>query len=344
MVIDTVYLNDSDKVLYFNLWVTMYCNFSCRYCYESDNKPSSYMTNDVADSSISFILDLFQKGKYTALWINFHGGEPMLNVKIIKYIVEKLYKYNIKLFTSMTTNCSVLDEEICDYINELTISLDGKKDTHDRNRIQRNGKGTYDLVINNALKMLRKKGEVRLRMVVSPDTVSELASGIKHLVSLGFNEIIAGVDYFNSNWNEQLFDELQGQYELVRKWRDTEMMGVKLRIGTLDETPQEKGRCVVGCDGYQVNTDGFIYPCTYVVGKNEFCIGNVFNGFDQEKIDKLNRISDRSTEVCEGCSNYKYCTSPRCLMLNYILTGDYYIPSGVVCANENLKLKLHGYI
>lgn len=343
MVKKEVYLSESDKVLFFNIWVTRYCNFSCRYCYESEDKPSAYLSESTADRTVDFILDMFRRDGYTALWINFHGGEPMLNTKLIKHIVEAICLQDIRLYTSMTTNCSVWDDEICDYIQELTVSIDGLKETHDRNRIQHNGNGTYDNIIGNALKYLEKNGNVRLRMVVSPDTVTELAEGIKHLASLGFNEIIAGVDYFSDLWNEELFNELLNQYLIVKKWRELEGLD-ELRIGTLDEYPKERGRCEVGCDGYQVSVDGSIYPCTYVVDKKEFCIGDVFSGLDNEKIDEFNRINHHSTEACEGCGNYKYCISPRCLMLNYLLTGDYYTPSGVVCADENLKLQLHGYI
>lgn len=86
--------------------------------------------------------------------------------------------------------------------------------------------------------------------------------------------------------------------------------------------------------------DGKLYPCSYVVNRAEFCIGDIRNGIDKLAVEKINCLNRKTNIVCEGCSNYKYCISPRCLMINKILTDDFYTPSAVICAAENVKLRL----
>ena len=345
MAVDKVFLEEKDHFLMFNIWVTLYCNFCCKYCYETSDKPSVYMNEETADAAISFMLDMLEKHGGNALWINFHGGEPMLNGKIIKYILQKLKGRmpDIKLLTSMTTNCSVWDEEICDLIQEISVSVDGNQPVHDRNRIKRDGSGTYKLIIKNALEFQKRKNGVRLRMVVTPDNVGELYDSIRHLLSLGFREIIPGVDYFNTNWNQELFETLYHQLNKLKKYRKWHFFN-KSVIGLLDDEFTKKGQCIVGEDGYQVSVDGKLYPCSYVVNHPDFCIGDVRNGIDHAAVERINCLNNETNKVCEGCSNYSYCISPRCLMFNKVLTGDYYTPSAVVCAVENVKLRLRGLL
>ena len=70
-------------------------------------------------------------------------------------------------------------------------------------------------------------------------------------------------------------------------------------IGILDDKIHELGVCYAGCDGYQIDTDGRLYPCSYVVRDSEFCIGDVENGFDENKIVEINSISRRLCWVRE---------------------------------------------
>lgn len=338
------YITENDNFFFINIWVTLYCNYKCKYCYETSDKPNMYMSVDTADDVVKFIINETKKENCNSIWINFHGGEPSLNTLVIKHIVERISEEmpEHKLHTSMTTNCSTFNESICDYISELTVSLDGIGEAHDLNRITRDGKGTFENSMINALKYLEiYKDELRLRTVITPNNVEYVAEGIEYLYSLGFRIIVPGIDYFSDQWTEELFDILYEQFCYIKKFYNT--CEPKTLIGLIDDPISPKGKCYVGCDGSNVSVDGKLYSCTYVVGEKEYCIGDVCSGTDEEKIGTINCLNKKEVEECKDCNYYNYCTSPRCLILNKKLTGDYYTPSAIVCAEENLKLKVKEY-
>lgn len=338
-------LTDKDKFFFANIWVTLYCNYCCSYCYETSDKPNMYMSPDTADSVVGYVLENAEKENCNAIWLNFHGGEPTLNKDIVKRIIDRISeeKPDIKLHTSMTTNCSSLADDMYDYITELTVSIDGVREAHDKNRLNHSGKGTFDVSMKNALRYLEEYGsKLRLRTVIAPNNVSYVSEGIRYLYELGFRIIVPGVDEFSEEWTDELFDELYEQLCIVKEFRrgcDEDTI-----IGILDDTIKEKGKCYVGCDGTNISVDGRLYPCTYVVGESEFCIGDVFSGIDEEAVKRIDCINMKEVEACKGCNYYKYCNSPRCLIVNRKLTGDFYTPSAIVCAEENLKLRLRDYI
>lgn len=337
------YLSCDQHTLFCNIWVTSFCNFACKYCYESTDKPEVYMSRETADQTLQFLETLMQQQHYDGIWLNFHGGEPMLNADIIKYITDETERRGYRIYTSMTTNCSVRDAEICDYIDELTVSLDGDQTVHDRNRVTRTGKGTFQLVIDNARYYLEHAENTRLRMVVRSDNVSNLARSVQYLYGLGFRVIIPGLDYFDPDWTEALFDQLLEQYQALYRWRIANVQE-EATIGTLDETIKPRGKCAVGCDGYQIAQDGKIYPCTYITGKPEYCIGDVRSGIDPEAVRRINCAVQQEVPACSGCANTPYCIAQRCLILNQQLTGELTTPSAILCAEENMKQRLWKYI
>lgn len=334
-----------EEFIVVNLWVTLECNYECKYCYEKGKKEYCYLDKAKADEVIEFVHNQCIKEKRNILWINFHGGEPMLNSSIIKYVVDSIREKDIvtKLYTSMTTNCSIYDESIVDYICELTVSIDGTKEAHDRNRVTQNGNATYDRSIKNALKYLHRHPHIRLRTVVTPNNVGDVFEGVKQLLDMGFRTIIPGIDYFDSSWEEKDFETLYEQVEKIRLYIEEHRIR-DAYIGILEKKIHELGVCEVGCDGYQIDSDGKLYPCSYVVRDMDFCIGDVKNGFDENKILQINSLNRRKVEDCVGCANYKYCETPRCLLLNKQITGDYYTPSPVVCSFENLLLRVRGLL
>lgn len=335
------YIDNNEQRIHINLWVTRECNFACKYCYEDGIKEAAFLTESKADQIIEFIEKLCIQENKKTVWLTFHGGEPMLNTPIIKYVVDKFRDSKVvsKMFTSMTTNCSIYDESILDYLCELTVSIDGTKAAHDRNRVTKTGAGTYDNSIKNALKYLEKHNMVRLRTVVTPNNVSDVSDGVKELLDYGFRTIIPAIDYFDSSWKDEDFDVYYQEILKIKEYI-TEKNIYDANVSVTNPQIEVRGICQVGCDGYQIDCHGDIYSCTYVVGRKEFCIGNVETGFDQNVIDSINHLCHKNVDACSDCSYYKYCTTSKCLLLNKLLTGDFYSPSPVVCADENIALRI----
>lgn len=333
-----------DDFLTFTIWTTSYCNFNCRYCYETENKPSNFMDIETASRVIEYIRAQTVKNNKKTVWITFHGGEPMLNTRVIKYVLDVLEKdEDITYFTSITTNGSVMDDEIFRRINEVSVSLDGQKESHNKNRVNHQNEGTYDLIINNIENILKlRNNNVRLRMVVTPDNTDELFDNIVYVASLGFTEIVPGIDVFSNEWTNEKFRTLYEQLIKLKRYREENWYDKRINIAILDEKVVKKKNCEVGTDGYQIGVNGLLYHCMYTANDPTHSIGNIIDGVDEKKAEEINCLNRIKPDVCEGCTDQPYCEAQRCLILNKLTTGDYYSPSPVLCKYECLKLKLNG--
>ena len=129
-------------------WVTNQCNLNCKYCYV--DKDIKVMSLKVAEDTFNFVSNFIQNSikNNEKINISFHGGEPLLNFEVIKYLVEKHKNQNYNNMTfMMTTNGTLFNKEIIDYVTEniqISVSLDGKKQTNDLNRIFKDGTGSFD--------------------------------------------------------------------------------------------------------------------------------------------------------------------------------------------------------
>lgn len=158
----------------FLLEVTTGCNLRCNYCVFSQNYShnrnhgNKLLSYEQAFKSVNFYLDLCKKAKSynpnIKPMIGFYGGEPLLNYKVIKDIVIQLKKNDVfkEIEFTITTNGLLLDDEKISFFIENNVivlfSLDGPKSQHDRNRVDANGKGTFEDVMKNINKYIKKSG------------------------------------------------------------------------------------------------------------------------------------------------------------------------------------------
>lgn len=332
------------------IWVTTQCNMQCKYCYEGPEKPQKAMTRETADKAIAYIKRHFDALEDSFLIVNFHGGEPLIEFEIIKYIIAKLkdvFGSNIVKF-GITTNGLLLDEETEKYLAEninysLSISIDGARSTHDAHRLLKNGQGTYDLIINKCKSLLEKKPDLRARMTFNSSTADKLYDNVKHLVDLGFTTIAPVPDYFDKNWDEKHIPILHEQFKKIAAL-STELKArdKNIRIGVVDDLDYiNKGRCSGGKTTIHIDPEGKIYPCTYTVGNDYFQIGDVESGINSSKVVEIANLSYEENKECLGCSNYKACIGTRCKLVNKVITGEYNSPPPILCLVENIKYKLY---
>ena len=146
------------------------CNLSCSYCYKEDlDDPGRGQKMAFETAAKSFEL-LLQRGRgpLSASTVVFFGGEPLSNMPLIRAMVDYCRaargRRGQNVDFSLTTNATLLTEDIVDYFNAhrfgLTISIDGPKALHDRNRMTVGGKGTYDVVARKA-RMLPRAPQAR---------------------------------------------------------------------------------------------------------------------------------------------------------------------------------------
>ncbi len=329
--------------LLFTIWVTTACNLKCKYCYEGNEKPKLYLNKVNANKCIKFILKTLNRQKVVKARIIFHGGEPSLNMEIIKYLIFELSKYENKYIFEygITTNGYNLAKEdkeyILNHIDDITVSIDGNKESHDVERLDYAGKGCFDKVIKNAIYLNTKK-IIRIRMTVTPNNVRKLSKNVIFLIESGFKVIIPGMDYAGK-WNKELINILKAEITLVKSYI-VGLNDVSVAM-TSKEQFSKKEVCEGGHGSFHLSADGFIYPCAYTVGKLQYIIGTFNKGIDKHRLSELDIINNKDVDDCLGCTYYHYCLTKRCKFFNKELTGSYYKPSGVVCAVENILLELN---
>lgn len=332
----------------YTVWVTTDCNMQCSYCYEGNNKSKNKLDIKTANDILSFIKRTMSVDN-SKIIIDFHGGEPLLNFEAIKYLVEEfqnLYGREKGSF-GITTNGTLCTDEIADFLCEnftysLTISIDGIKELHNKHRRLKSGNGTYDLAIVTALKLLHRRRDTRVRMTITADTVSGLSAGVIHLMELGFEQIVPVVDYFDNNWNKEKLNILEEQLVIIKQYVNHDKFLKKdLKINLIGtEKPVAMGSCSGGIQSCHIDPDGRIYPCSYTVGQKEYLMGDVLTGINNEKLGHFQEIYQAQNTSCQGCTYSMYCISTRCKYLNKEIMGEYNFPVPIVCAVENIKLKL----
>lgn len=143
-----------DNLLHLVIHVTKNCNFRCKYCFiDFENKKLDYL---VQEQIVKYINNNISK--YSGVYISWFGGEPLMGMDVITNISDKVInicKRARKPYVSgITTNGYLLTKEnikklIALKVYNYTITLDGLKDSHDKQRVLANEKGTYDIILNN---------------------------------------------------------------------------------------------------------------------------------------------------------------------------------------------------
>ncbi|MCT4507721.1 MAG: radical SAM protein [Tepidibacter sp.] len=328
-------------------WVTSDCNLNCKYCYEGSDKLKSYMSKDIVDKSIEYMFNNFKYINKDDFRVQIHGGEPFLAFDTIKYLVNRLKKEcrdrGINVSFATTSNATVLNDEIINFIiNEIsyiTVSIDGIKETHDKMRPFKNGKGSHKIVLENTLKLFEFSSNIRIRNTFDSTSVVNLYNDIKFLIDQGFKCIVPAPNLFDKNWGEREVHILENQMKQIKEYIKDKK---DLLVSIVDKnTYSFKGYCTGGETSLHIYPNGKLYPCIMVAGNDDFCIGDIYSGIDINKKDNLLSYSKKINPECEGCRLYNFCSATRCKFINKLITNNYCLPSPIECAIENLKYKIN---
>jgi len=327
------------------LSVTEDCNFRCDYCIYSSHYPDSkelnesYMKFEVAKKAIKDYLNLIEEG---ALFnpirrphIGFYGGEPLLNFNLIKKCVEYCLSISNNCDFSMTTNGSLLNTKIADYLIKnkfyIGISLDGPKSEHDRCRIDKKGNGTFDKVIKNIDYIFneRKYKNIRVMPVFDFKTdfkrVNEffkedkvpfiaLVSQVDPKLSNTYYSQFSEEDYekyiFERNCIEKEYFQFQSSknalskrglkpeyFDFLFNFVENNIFGESMLFHKSNIIPYT-GACVPG-EKIFVNINGEYHMCEKVL--ESFPIGSVKEGLDFKKIVSLINNYLSNMKKCEDC-------------------------------------------
>ena len=343
------------------------CNLRCEYCFASQgsyNGARSYMGYETGKKAFDFLVK--NSGNRINLEVDFFGGEPLMNFETIKKLVDyarSLEKDHNKHFRfTTTTNGVLLDDEKIDYLNEnmdnVVLSLDGRKETNDTMRKTVNQKGSYEIITENFKKFVAKRMD---KDYFARGTYTaynlDFSEDVKHMRDLGFDKIsvepvVAKPDEKYA-LNEEHLETLKAEYEKLAKlyidsYPDKEKRFQFFHFNIeLDGGPCIYKRsigCGAGTEYVAVTPEGDLYPCHQFVGQEEFIIGNVNEGITNDTIvDMFKNISVNEKPVCKDCWAKYYC-SGGCHANSYNFNKDFKVPYSVGCELEKKRIECSIFI
>jgi uncharacterized protein len=309
--------------------VTSKCNLSCTYCYEygedkiveASRKPR-FMNEETARQSVDFMFA--EAGDSPMVHLTFFGGETLLNFKVLRsalaYARERAVALGKTVDASLTTNATLLREEIIDWIVEndvgVTVSMDGGKEQQDRFRVFNNGMGSYDVVLPNIRMLLERhrRRPVGARVTLTKQNL-DVESIYRHLRDeLGFWEV--GFAPVTTSWQrdyaiqEDGFEAMLAQFQrLAQEWLQWALAGKHHGFSNVRDTVEEihKGMskaypCGAGLGLMGVATDGDVALCHRFAGSDSHRIGSVTDGVDRAKQeDFLTRHHIANKTDCSTC-------------------------------------------
>ncbi len=337
------YKNNSNVVKALCLHVAHTCNLNCEYCFASQGKyqgERALMTFEVGKQAFDFLIA--NSGTRRNLEVDFFGGEPLMNWDVVKQLVayarsvEKEYNKNFRF--TFTTNGMLIDDDVIDFVNKemhnVVLSLDGRKEVHDRFRRDYAGKGSYDNIVPRFQKLVEKRGgkDYYVRGTFTHNNV-DFVNDILHMADLGFTELSMepvvcppGDPYALTAEDLEIVKE---QYEILAKEmlkRKKEGRPFTFYHYMLD---LKNGPCIykriTGCGSgteYMAVTPwGELFPCHQFVGDPKYSLGDIWNGIkNKEAQDEFRYCNAYARPECKDCWAKLYC-SGGCAANSYHATG-----------------------
>ncbi|MFG0634580.1 quinohemoprotein amine dehydrogenase maturation protein [Pseudomonas sp. xss_2] len=330
------------------------CNLSCTYCYKEDlDVPTKgrRMTFDTARKSIELLLS--EGAVHDRINVIFFGGEPLTNLPLIKQVVDyteaRCSELGKHVDFSMTTNATMLTEEIVDYLDHhrfgISISMDGPQAVHDRRRITVSGQGTYAVVAAKSKMLLEryrsKPVGVRVTLTAGFTDVVAIHEHLKD--DLGFAEVGVApatsgpVTVFNLKSDElrQVFDSMK---TLGRAYRDAALQGKNNGFSNMHQLMSDlyEGRkkalpCGAGVGLLAVDHKGDLNLCHRFTGSDMPLFGNVDEGIAKEALGTfLEGATKREGKACSTCRIRNICAGG-CYHESYARFGDPHSPTYHYC-------------
>lgn len=326
------------------LHVAHTCNLNCEYCFASQGKyhgDRALMSFEVAKQAIDFLVE--NSGSRKNLEIDFFGGEPLMNFEVVKEItaycrsIEKEKGKNFRF--TLTTNGVLLDDEVIDFANKechnVVLSLDGRKEVHDRLRKTVNGKGSYDTIVPKFQHFVERRGNkgYYIRGTFTHNN-TDFTEDIFHMADLGFTELsMEPVVCPPDDPYALTYDDLPvlfEQYEILAKdmlRREKEGKPITFYHYMLD---LNSGPCIYkrisgcgsGTEYMAVTPWGDLYPCHQFVGNPDYLLGNVYDGVTNPAVqDEFKMCNAYARPDCKDCWAKLYC-SGGCAANAYHATGS----------------------
>ncbi len=326
------------------LHVAHTCNLNCSYCFASQGKyhgDRALMSLDVGKRALDFLIE--NSGTRRNLEVDFFGGEPLMNWDVVKQLVgyaRKREKETGKNFRfTLTTNGMLIDDDVIDFSNRemsnVVLSLDGRKEIHDRLRVDYAGNGSYDRIVPKFQEFVKRRGDGDYYMRgtfthANPDFLND----VKVMLDLGFDKLsmepVVCAPGDEAALTEQDLPVVFEQYEkLAELMLEREKAGKPFTFYhyMIDLTGgpciyKRISGCGSGTEYMAVTPWGDLYPCHQFVGEAKYKLGDIWNGVTAKDVqDEFACCNVYTRPDCADCWAKLYC-SGGCAANAYHSTGS----------------------
>ncbi len=320
------------------------CNLNCSYCFASQGKyhgDRAVMSYEVGKRALDFLIE--NSGTRHNLEVDFFGGEPLMNFQVVKDLVayaRSIEKEKGKNFRfTLTTNGVLVDDDVIEWANRecsnVVLSLDGRKEVHDRYRVDYAGNGSWEKIVPKFQRFVEARGGKDYYMRgtfthANPDFLND----IKQMLDLGFSELSMEPVVCAKNDPSALTDEdmetVMKQYEelaALMLQRDKEGKPFTFYHYMIDLTGgpciyKRISGCGSGTEYMAVTPWGDLYPCHQFVGEERFKLGDIWNGVTNKEVQgEFAACNVYAHPECRDCWARLYC-SGGCAANAYHATGS----------------------
>jgi uncharacterized protein len=320
------------------------CNLNCSYCFASQGKyhgERALMSFETGKRALDFLVE--NSGTRRNLEVDFFGGEPLMNFDVVKQLVayarsiEKEKNKNFRF--TLTTNGVLIDDDVIDFANRemsnVVLSLDGRKEIHDRFRVDYAGNGSFDKIVPKFQKLVEARGHKDYYMRgtfthANPDFLKD----IQAMLDLGFTELSMEPVVCASGDEGELLESdmpiLFDQYEklselMIKREKEGKPFTFYHYMIDLSGGPciyKRISGCGSGTEYMAVTPWGDLYPCHQFVGDEKFKLGDIWNGVDNLEIqNEFESCNVYARKDCKDCWAKLYC-SGGCAANAYHATGS----------------------
>lgn len=326
------------------LHVAHTCNLNCSYCFASQGKyhgDRAVMSYEVGKRALDFLIE--NSGSRRNLEVDFFGGEPLMNFDVVKKLVEyarSVEKEHNKNFRfTLTTNGLLIDDDVIDFANRemsnVVLSLDGRKEIHDKFRVDYAGNGSWERIVPKFQKLVSERGGKNYYMRgtfthANPDFVKD----IRTMLDLGFTELsmepVVCAPGDPSELTAEDIETVKKQYEelaelMLQRKREGRPFTFYHYMIDLKSGPciyKRISGCGSGTEYMAVTPWGDLYPCHQFVGDEKFRLGSVFEGVTNTETQReFADCNVYAREECRNCWARLYC-SGGCAANAYHATGS----------------------
>ena len=320
------------------------CNLNCSYCFASQGKyhgDRAVMSFEVGKQALDFLVA--NSGHRKNLEVDFFGGEPLMNFQVVKDLVayarsiEKEHNKNFRF--TLTTNGVLIDDDVIEFANRemsnVVLSLDGRKEVHDRYRVDYAGHGSWEKIVPKFQKLVEARNGKNYYMRgtfthANPDFVAD----IQQMLDLGFTElsmepVVCAPDDPSALTKEDL-EIVKSEYEkladlMLRRDEEGKPFTFYHYMIDLKGGPciyKRISGCGSGTEYMAVTPWGDLYPCHQFVGDEKFLLGNIWDGVSNTAIrDDFLSCNVYARPECADCWAKLYC-SGGCAANAYHVTGS----------------------